>query len=223
MRALVLLASLAMAILTACSTTSGSVPGGASNAVVAAAQKTRGASSYAFDLSLSVDGSTFPSRGEYQAPDRIRTTSVGGPSGTVPTTTIVIGDARYSSPPRSDGRWTELTVPGAGMFDLVQVLDIAARATDATHSSDGAYAFSSRTCSGAEVQGTARLSHDGYLSEVHTAFTIDGHETVMDQSFSNFGAHVNIQPPDPSEVRSFGTTTPSATPGYLYPTATCIT
>src|SRR4029078_13168331 len=92
LRALVLLASLAMAILTACSTTSGSVPGGASNAVVAAAQKTRGASSYAFDLSLSVDGSTFPSRGEYQAPDRIRTTSVGRPRRTDPHNNISVGE-----------------------------------------------------------------------------------------------------------------------------------
>jgi len=219
MRLLVLLASLVIAILPACST-SPNVGAGAPNAVVTAAQKTRDASSYAFDLSLSVDGSTFPSHGEYQAPDRIETTSAGGLSGTVPTTTIVIGDTRYSSPPTGNGRWTQLTVPGAGMLDLVQVLDIASRATDVTRSGKGLYAFSAHTCSGAEVEGSARLSHDGYLSEVHATFTIDGHQTVMEQSFSNFGAHVNIQPPDRSQVKSFGTITPSATPGYL--TITCV-
>jgi len=70
------------------------------------------------------------------------------------------------------------------------------------------------------VEGSERLSHDGYLSEVHATFTIDGHQTVMEQSFSILGAHVNIQPPDLSQVRSLGTITPSATPGY--PTITCV-
>ena len=106
------------------------------------------------------------------------------------------------------------------MIDLVQVLDIASRATGVTQASDGSYVFSSRTCSGDDVQGSARLSHDGYLSEVRTTFTIGGNQTEMDQSFSDFGAHVNIQPPDPSEVKSFGTVAPDATPG-IYLTVNC--
>ena len=72
------------------------------------------------------------------------------------------------------------------------------------------------------MQGSARLTHNGYLSDVRTTFTINGHKTVMDQSFSDFGAHVNIQPPDPSEVKSLGTVTPDATPSIIYPTVSCV-
>ncbi|MFL5909848.1 MAG: hypothetical protein ACJ768_04685 [Gaiellaceae bacterium] len=215
------LACVALCAVSACSSSSASGDGdGSNNPVVAAAQKTSSASSYSFDQSISTDGSNFPSHGLYEAPDRMSVTYTDGPAGTVPTATIVIGDDRYESDPRNPDQWTELTVPGAGMFDLVQVLDMAERATNVTQSSDGTYTFSSRTCSGDEVQGTAKLTRDGYLSEVHTAFVIGGHPTTMDQSFAKFGKPANIQPPDPSKVRASGTVTPTA--GAIVPSTTCV-
>lgn len=194
---------------------------GASNAVAAAALKTRNASSFSFDLSLSMDGTAFPEHGQYEAPDRIQIASTGGPSGTVDTKVIAIGDTRYSTEPNNLDRWEELTIPASGLSDLLQGLDLALRATDVTQSSDGTYTFSSRTCAGEEARGTARLSRDGYLSEVHTAYTTEGHQHETEQSFSGFGEPVDIQPPDPSTVRSLGTATPPSGASVIHPTVTC--
>ncbi len=216
-----MLACIASCAVSACSSSSASgESAGSNNPVVAAAQKTSGVSSYSFDQSISTDGSNFPSHGLYEAPDRMSVTYTNGPAGTVPTTTIVIGDDRYQSDPRNPDQWTEITVPGAGMADLVQVLDLAERATNVSPSSEGSYTFTSTTCSGGEVQGTAKLTRDGYLSEVHTAFVIGGRPTTMDQSFAKLGEPANIQPPDPSKVRAFGTVTPTA--GAIVPSATCV-
>jgi hypothetical protein len=216
-----MLACVALCAVSACSSSSASGDSdGSTNPVVAAARKTSSASSYSFDQSISTDGSNFPSHGRYEAPDRMILTYTNGPAGPVPTTTVVIGDDRYQSDPRNPDLWTELTVPGAGMVDFLQVIDVAERASDVSPSSDGSYTFTSTTCSGNEVQGTAKLTPDGYLSEVRTAFVIGGHPTTMDQSFAKYGKPTKIQPPDPSKVRTFGTATPTG--GAIVSSVTCV-